>query len=91
LRTIFSFLARTDRDLVVVMLGDHQPHHYVSGAHPGYDVPVTLIARDPAAVRRVAGWDWEPGLLPSPRAPVWRMDAYRDRFLTAYAGRAGRQ
>ena len=30
------------------MLGDHQPHHYVSGADPGYDVPVTVIAQDPA-------------------------------------------
>jgi hypothetical protein len=23
-------------------------------------------------------------LLPSPQAPVWRMDAFRDRFLTAF-------
>ncbi|GAA1919256.1 CDP-alcohol phosphatidyltransferase family protein [Nocardioides marmoribigeumensis] len=85
LRTVVSFLARSGGDLVVVMLGDHQPHHYVSGAHPGYDVPVTLIAKDPAVVRRAAGWGWEPGLLPSRQAPVWRMDAFRDRFLAAFA------
>ena len=92
LRTVFSFLTRSaDRDLVVVMLGDHQPHHYVSGADPGYDVPVTLIAKDPAVVRRTAGWGWERGLLPSPQAPVWRMDAFRDRFLTAFAGPTGRR
>ncbi len=84
LRTMVSFLARSDRDLVVVMLGDHQPHHYVSGPDPGYDVPVTLVAKDPAVVRRVAGWDWQPGLRPGPQAPVWRMDALRDRFLTAF-------
>jgi len=23
-------------------------------------------------------------MLPSPRAPVWPMDAFRDRFLTAF-------
>ena len=41
-------LRREHRDLVVVLLGDHQPATIVSGEDPGYDVPVTLIARDPA-------------------------------------------
>jgi hypothetical protein len=33
-----------------------------------------------------AGWGWGSGLLPSPTAPVLRMDRFRDRFLTAYSG-----
>jgi hypothetical protein len=46
---------------------------------------VTLIARDPAVVHRVADWGWQPGLRPAADAPVWRMDAFRDRFLAAFA------
>jgi hypothetical protein len=43
-----------------------------------------VIARDQAVLRRIDGWGWEPGLRPSPDAPVWRMDRFRDRFLAAY-------
>jgi phosphatidylglycerophosphate synthase len=83
--TLVSFLERqSDPDLVLVVLGDHQPHTYVSGDDAGRDVPVSVIARDPAVMRRISGWDWQDGLLPAPDAPVWRMDAFRDRFLSAY-------
>ena len=87
MRTLVSFLTRTaDRNLVVVMLGDHQPHSYVSGQGAGHDVPITVLARDPDVMRRIRGWGWQPGLLPSPDAPLWRMDAFRDRFLAAFSG-----
>lgn len=86
METLVSWLERsTDRDRVLVVLGDHQPHHYVSGRSPGHDVPITVIARDPAVTDRIAGWGWEDQLRPSHDAPVWRMDAFRDRFLAAFA------
>ena len=81
-----SYLATyPDPDLVLVVLGDHQPHSYVSGRDAGHDVPVTVIAQDPAVTARISGWDWHEGLLPPPDAPVWRMDAFRDRFLEAFS------
>jgi phosphatidylglycerophosphate synthase len=84
-QALSSFLARSaDPDLVVVVLGDHQPHSYVSGAHVGHDVPISLIARDPAVISRIAGWGWQDGLQPRHDAPVWRMDTFRDRFLAAF-------
>jgi phosphatidylglycerophosphate synthase len=84
--TLVSWLeSQPDRDLVLLVLGDHQPHSYVTGAHAGHDVPATLIARDPAVVHRVSSWGWQPGLRPGPDAPVWRMDAFRDRFLAAFS------
>ena len=67
--------------LVLVFLGDHQPATVVSGPGADHDVPVTVVAKDPAVLRRIDAWDWQPGLRPSPDAPVWRMDAFRDRFL----------
>jgi hypothetical protein len=70
---------------VMVMLGDHQPSPVITGANPNRDVPITLIAKDPKVLPRIDGWGWSPGLAPVADAPVWRMDAFRDRFLGAFA------
>jgi phosphatidylglycerophosphate synthase len=84
--TLVSWLrSQPDPDLVLLVLGDHQPHSYVTGPHPGHDVPVSLIARDPKVLDRIDGWGWQPGLHPRPDAPVWRMDVVRDRFLSAFS------
>jgi phosphatidylglycerophosphate synthase len=87
LNALFSFVERYgDDDLVLVVLGDHQPSTIVTGLHPelSHDVPISIIAHDPAVLDQVAGWGWEDGLRPSPQAPVWPMSAFRDRFLTAF-------
>ncbi len=84
-RTLVSFLTTyPDPDRVLVVVGDHQPHSFVSGDDAGHDVPVSVIAQDPAVLRRIDGWRWQDELVPGPDAPVWRMDAFRDRFLAAY-------
>lgn len=72
-------------DLVVVFLGDHQPSPLITGDNPSRDVPITIVARDPAVFDQIAEWGWQPGLRPGPQAPVWRMDSFRDRFLTAFS------
>ncbi|MFD1049866.1 hypothetical protein ACFQ1S_32200, partial [Kibdelosporangium lantanae] len=38
---------------------------------------------------RIAGWGWQDGLHPDPKAPVMKMDEFRDRFLTAFGSQAG--
>ena len=52
-------------------------------------MPVSIIARDPAVLDRISAWGWEDGLRPDRSAPVWPMDRFRDRFLTAYGPGAG--
>ncbi|MFC4783373.1 CDP-alcohol phosphatidyltransferase family protein [Nocardioides sp. MAHUQ-72] len=85
LGTLVSWVrAHPDPDLVLVVLGDHQPHSYVTGPDPGHDVPVSVVAHDPAVLERISGWGWQDGLRPHPDAPVWPMDGFRDRFLEAY-------
>ncbi|GAB2458440.1 CDP-alcohol phosphatidyltransferase [Streptomyces incanus] len=71
-------------DTVLVFLGDHQPIARVSGLRASRDVPVTIVARDPEVLDKVADWNWTEGLRPDRDAPVWRMDAFRNRFLEAY-------
>lgn len=86
LSAVFSFIETYGtEDLVVVLVGDHQPHAYVSGPSAGHDVPISVIARDPRILRRIADWGWSPGLHPPSDAPVSSMAGFRDRFLTAFA------
>ena len=86
-RTVAGFVEEYgDDDLVVVMLGDHQPHTIVSGEGAGREVPISIIAHDPSVLAAIHDWGWEAGLHPSPAAPSWPMSGFRDRFLTAFAG-----
>lgn len=85
LSTLISYLKTYgDDNLVVVFAGDHQPAPVVTGPDVSRDVPITVVARDPAVLDDISGWNWQPGLNPDPQAPVWPMDAFRDRFLTAF-------
>ncbi|HEY2273804.1 MAG TPA: hypothetical protein VGH30_13595, partial [Jatrophihabitantaceae bacterium] len=78
--------ARTSNDpnLVLVVLGDHQPWGEVSGDSPTHNVPISIIAHDPAVLSRIDSWHWQSGLLPKPDAPLWPMNAFRNRFFSAY-------
>ncbi len=88
LETVISYVETYgDDDLVLVVLGDHQPSPIVTGEGASRDVPVALISRDRAVVDRIADWSWTSGLRPAADTPVWPMDAFRDRFLTAFGPR----
>jgi hypothetical protein len=83
--TIISFVQHYGNDkTVVVLLGDHQPATTVSGQGASHDVPISVVAHDPKVMERIAGWGWQDGLRPSPHGPVWPMNAFRDRFLSAF-------
>jgi hypothetical protein len=85
LEQLVTFVERyQDDDLVLVVLGDHQPAPFVSGQGASRDVPVTIVARDPAVLAQGSTWGWSTGLRPAPTAPEWPMDAFRNRFLSAF-------
>ncbi|WP_449348280.1 glycogen debranching N-terminal domain-containing protein [Streptomyces shaanxiensis] len=71
-------------DTVLVFLGDHQPIARVSGENASRDVPISIVAKDPKVLSAITSWNWTDGLKPAHNAPVWKMSAFRDRFLTAY-------
>ncbi|WP_328744579.1 sulfatase [Streptomyces sp. NBC_00285] len=74
-----------DENTVLVFLGDHQPVPTVTKGSTSRDVPITIVAKDPKVLDRVADWNWTDGLKPADNAPVWGMDKFRDRFMTAFA------
>jgi hypothetical protein len=88
LNTLISYVQNYgDDNLVLVFLGDHQPNTSVTGSEgASRDVPITIVARDPAVLDRISSWGWQDGLRPNPQAPVWPMSAFRDRFLSAFSG-----
>lgn len=87
LGSTLSFLETYDPpNLVLVLVGDHQPARIVSGETADADVPITIVSKDPAVFERTREWGWDAGFRPSPDAPVWRMDAFRDKFVAAFSG-----
>ena len=83
--SITSWVQKYGQDnLVFVFMGDHQASTNVSGANATHDVPVTIIAKDPKVFAKIAAWGWQDGLHPSPSAPVFPMNQFRDKFLTAF-------
>ncbi|AGL14200.1 sulfatase-like hydrolase/transferase [Actinoplanes sp. N902-109] len=85
LSTIISYLEKYgDENTVMVFLGDHQPAPIVVGDTASHDVPITIVAKDKAVLDKIADWNWSDGLRPAANAPVWPMNQFRDKFLTAY-------
>jgi phosphatidylglycerophosphate synthase len=90
LEAVLSWVVRLDDDdLVLVLLGDHQPVPAISGPDATHEVPISVVSADPAVLDRIDAWSWQDGLLPGRTAPVWRMDAFRDRFLDAFTSPSG--
>ncbi|MFF6784637.1 sulfatase [Streptomyces sp. NPDC012510] len=83
--SLVDFVAKYgSKDTVLIFLGDHQPNRTVTGDNPSHDVPVSVVAQDPEVLEKISDWGWTDGLKPADDTPVWRMDKFRDRFMTAF-------
>jgi hypothetical protein len=84
LTVVGEYLARhAGSGAVTIVLGDHEPAAFVAGGE-GREVPIHLVG-PPEALARIDGWGFTPGMVPAEDAPVWSMDAFRDRFLSAFS------
>ena len=88
--SLVSFVQNAhDPNLVLLLLGDHQPWTVVTGSGASHNVPISLVTSDPQVLDRTNSWGWQDGLLPGPTAPVWRMDSFRNRLLTTFDSPSG--
>lgn len=86
LKTLVSYVLNTaNENLVLIVLGDHQPAPFVSYESPSREVLVHIISRDPKIIAAIDAWQWTPGLLPAANAPIWRMDSFRDRLVQVFS------
>src|SRR6202020_3670570 len=74
-----------DPNLVLIFLGDHQPHTVVSGYGATHEVPVSIVTRAPSVLKQMSSWHWQNGLLPNLGAPLEPMDAFRNQFLNTFS------
>jgi hypothetical protein len=75
-----------DRDLVMILLGDHQPPALVSGEGAVWDVPVHVISGREPILERLLMRGFRRGLTPNPPA-VARMHALLPILLEAFGDR----
>ena len=74
LGTVGAFAARhAGAPPLLIVLGDHQPAHFVSG-DDGLAVPIHVIGPKDL-VGRFADWEWTRGMIPDHSVPVIRMDS----------------
>jgi phosphatidylglycerophosphate synthase len=74
-----------DPNLVLIFMGDHQPHTAVSGSGATHDVPVSIVTRAPSVLKQMSSWRWQNGLIPNLSAPLEPMDAFRNQFLSTFS------
>ena len=67
LQTLSGYL-RTQRrdDLIMIVVGDHQPPAMITGEHASWDVPVHVITSNPALLTALQGCGFVPGVIPAP-------------------------
>jgi len=97
-QTLAGYLRKhAGRDIVFVILGDHQPAAAVSGEGASWSVPVHVVASRPAILDRLLARGFHTGLVPA-RPALCRMhallpillDALGDRQASAPSGAAAR-
>ena len=85
LQAMAEFAVRfLDDGTLLVVVGDHQAAPWVTGAN-GPDVPVHVIARDPALLEPFLEWGFRPGAFPDPEGSPPRMAEFREWFVRAFS------
>ena len=80
-------LERPGADLVLIVLGDHQPPAGVAGERPTWDVPVHVIASRRAIVDDLVASGFTNGVEPQ-RTPIGRTHALAPLLLRAFGSGA---
>ncbi|HEY0939664.1 MAG TPA: sulfatase-like hydrolase/transferase [Steroidobacter sp.] len=84
LQTLAGYLRTQARDdLILIVIGDHQPPAVVSGPNAPWDVPVHVIASKTAVLKSLAECGFVAGLIPAPHA-VGRMHQLGPALLRAF-------
>ncbi len=85
-RSLAGYLrANEGRDLIVIVIGDHQPPALVTGEGAPWDVPVHIIASRPAILDDLLAHGFRPGLAPA-RPRLGRMHELLPILLQAFGG-----
>lgn len=82
--SLAGYVRQQAGDLVLIVVGDHQPPAAVSGATAPWDVPVHVIGGRAPLVDRLVAHGFRPGLTPA-RPTIGPMHALVPMFLEAFS------
>jgi hypothetical protein len=85
LRTLAAWLAQMPGDALVIILGDHQPPGFISGAGQPWTVPIHVLSRDPDLVRPFRALGYAAGAVPPSRGPFKGMESFLGDYLRGFA------
>ena len=80
-----GYLERHGAGALFVVLGDHQPPSIVNGWDATADVPVHVIADDPALLERLPRALWSDGMLPADDLPSQPMASMRETLARSFS------
>lgn len=75
---------QAQREMVMVLIGDHQPAAAVAGENASWDVPVHIVTNRPEVLRRLVASGFTPGMNP-PRQSLGPMHTLTRTLLDAFS------
>jgi Sulfatase len=85
LDTLAGWLARLPGDALVVILGDHQPPGFISGADQPWTVPIHVLSRDPDLLRPFRALGYVDGPLPPRRGDFKGMESFLGDYIRGFS------
>jgi hypothetical protein len=74
-----------DEGTLLIALGDHQPAPLITGEGASRDVPIHVIAGDPALLDPFLAWGFIPGAFPAREEEGLGMEEFRRWFVEAFS------
>lgn len=74
-----------DDQVLLIVLGDHQPAPLITGDGAPRSVPVHVVSASPELVEPFLSWGFEPGAFANPSVEPPGMDHFRDWFVRAFS------
>ena len=88
LEVLGQYLVRHGRNALFVILGDHQPAAIINGWEATGEVPIHVVADDPALLERLPRALWSDGMLPADDLPGQPMAAMRAMLARRFEAEA---
>jgi hypothetical protein len=86
LEVLRRYLAqRIKDDALVIILGDHQPSAEITGDSPSDGVPIHVVSRDRAFIRRFTDAGYVPGMHASAARPLRPMEGLLEELLRLFS------
>lgn len=85
LTTLAGWLAQLKGQPLIIILGDHQPPGFVSGAQAPHTVPIHVLSRDPDLVLPFTARGYVAGAVPPKEGDFEGMEDFLPEFLTLFA------